>query len=186
LPGAIAQASADAAGFATVSIEGAGFAPGVTELKIRARPLASTTNPPLGGQFRVVDAETLVLRVPLYTPEGTYVMTARPDTDQLKRIEVELDVPAQVVIVEVVAGVANVVIDDAGFAAGVTTARIGDGAGTALVEVNTPTIGAGQFRVIGPEALRLRIPAGIPSGRHHLTLGRGPAQPDLELWLRVP
>ena len=41
-----------------------------------------------------MDAETLAVRVPLYTPQGRYLLTARPDPEQLRRvIEIELDVP---------------------------------------------------------------------------------------------
>jgi hypothetical protein len=185
-PGANAQAYADPAGFATIKVEGADFVPGVTELKVRARPLAPTTSPPLGGEFQVVDDETLTVRVPLYTPKGRYLLTARPDPQANKLIEVELDVPEMIEIVEVIGGLAGVIIDDAGFAAGATTARIDEGPGTALVEVNAEPLAAGQFLVVRSEAVRLRIPSGTSSGRHLLTLGRGPELPDLELRLLVP
>ena len=185
-PGAIVHASASTAGLATIRVADAGFVAGKTEVRIRARPLNPTTTRPLGGEFQVVDAETLIVRVPLYTPQGRYVVTARPDPLELRVIEIELDVPEPIVTVEVQAGLVSVVIDDAGFAAGVTTARIDEQTGTALVEVNAEPLGTGQFLVVGPQALRLRIPGGTPSGRHLLTLGRGPERADLELWLAVP
>ena len=58
--------------------------------------------------------------------------------------------PEQIVIVEVSGGLASVIIDDAGFMPGVTTARIDDGPGTALVEVIAEPLGAGQFLVVRP------------------------------------
>jgi hypothetical protein len=51
----------------------------VTTVKLEATSLTETAaDPPAAGQFRIVDANTLVLRVPALTSPGRHALHVRP------------------------------------------------------------------------------------------------------------
>jgi hypothetical protein len=186
IPGTPGHAKTDPTGLFIIEIESAGFADSTTEVKIRARPLDLTATAPRAGQFQVVDSRTLAARVPLFTPQGRYLLSVRATPDA-PTVEILLDVPERIVLVDVdETGLATITIDDAGFAEGVTTVRIDGPPETPLAETLTEPPGAGQFRVVDRETLWLRVAGATPSGRHRLTLDRGQDQTDLGIWLKVP
>jgi hypothetical protein len=186
LPGAPGLAKTDRTGLATIEVDGARFDadPTATEVKIRARSLTRSIDPPLSGQFRVTGQAKLELRVPLYTPQGRYLLRVQPPLPDKPIADFWLEVPERIALVETdPAGLATIIIDDAGFASVVTTVHLDNPPGTLLAETATDPPAAGQFCVVDKETLRVRVPA---TGRHLLTLGRGPDELPLALWLKVP
>ena len=188
LPGAPGYAKTDPTGLATIVVEGAHFGANPTDagLKIRARSLRPSIDPPLSGQFRATGPETLELRVPLYTPQGRYLLSVWPPKGDRPIAEFWLDVPERIVLIETdQLGFATIIVDDADFTGGVTTVRIDTPPGIPLTETQAASPPAGAFRVVDGETLRVRVANPTATGRHLLTLGRGPNQPRLRLWLEV-
>ena len=183
----IEGAATDPTGLATIELPGAGLDANLAEAKIRARSLARVNDTPLGGEFQVTGAETLVLCVPLYTPEGRYLVTVVPAPGR-PPLTFSLDVPARIVLVSVdEQGLAAFAADDAGFETGVTEVYFG-ATGTQLAETSNDPPDAGTFCLLlpGKNALRLRVPAGTKKGLHFVKVKRGTQKPDFGLWLEVP
>lgn len=94
VPGPIeASVTAFPGGRATITITDAGFVAGETQVQIRALLLQPTaTDPPEAGRFRVVNATTLDLQVPVDTPPGRYLLHVHPAAGK-PTLEIWLDVP---------------------------------------------------------------------------------------------
>jgi hypothetical protein len=185
---------ADETGLATLTAPGAQLTAATPEVKLRALSLQSTTEIPIpSGHFRVTGATTIDLRVPLFTPKGSYLVSVRPAPDQPVR-EAWLEVPETVVVVTVDGtGFATIVVADAGFTTSKTTLLLGDPPGTSLEEATgAPPLPPGKFSVMSDgETIRLHLAAPIPpSDQRFLVVRRAapapgaPTPPDLELWLK--
>ena len=177
-------ASADAAGRTTISVAPATIVSGEVTARLRALPLVERTTDPLApGQFRRDTASTLIARLPLLTPAGTYLVTVRPSAGS-PEIEIALQVDRPVVdLVADATGALTIAIPDAGFAAGATTVVLGS---APLAETTNDPPGPGAFRVAAADALQIRIPAGTPTGRHPLEVSTAPSPRVLALWVVVP
>jgi hypothetical protein len=186
---------ADETGLTIITAPDATFTAATPAVKIRARPLTSSSDDPLpSGCFRVTSGTTIALRVPLFTPKDRYLLSVQDTPDGPLR-EAWLDVPEAVVVVPVDGnGFATIIADDARFVTGQTTVLLGDPPGTPLVGVAMGTLAlqSGQFSVVidDGDTIRLRIPSATPSGRRFLSVLRTPPPPPLlpplELWLDVP
>jgi hypothetical protein len=184
----------DEKGFVAITIANAGFAIGVTTVRLRALQLVETTNktaPLVGRHFWVVDSDTLHVRVPLYSPQGRYLLTVQPTADS-RPLDIDLIVPEPIDTVGAdTAGLVTIAIDDAHFVAGAVAVTF-----QAVPHQTTPaplvertTIGplaAGQFRVVDPDTLDLRIPAATAPGRYLLYVLPAAEKPTLEIWVDVP
>lgn len=82
VPHSILSTVAAPGGAARVAIRNAGFDPGETQAQLGTRILAATTGAPGPGEFRVVDTETLDLRVPAGTAQRGHLLLLRPAADK--------------------------------------------------------------------------------------------------------
>jgi hypothetical protein len=185
IPGPIvASASADEKGLVAIPIAAGSFGAGTT-VGIGAQPLVeapTATDPLAAGQFRVDGStDTLRLRVPLYTPQGRFLLTVRPAADK-PTIEIWLDVPIVASITADAAGLATIAITGARFDTSVPEVDFG---GATLVNTTDPP-GPGEFSVVDNETLRLRVPSSTLPGQYLVHVRPAPAKSRLEIWVDVP
>jgi hypothetical protein len=81
VPSPILSTVAAPGGAARIAIRNAGFDPDEAQAQLGNRILTATTGAPGPGQFRVVDTETLDLRVPAGTGPRGYLLLLRPAAD---------------------------------------------------------------------------------------------------------
>ena len=188
VPGpAVSSAMADATGFVAITIGLAGFTAGASAVRLRSLPLFETTTagvPLVARHFRVVAADTLHLRVPLFTPRGQYLLRVLPAATSRRTLEIDVIVPETVVTVAAgAAGLATIAIDDAQFAAGAVTVTF---EAVPLVETTTRPPAAGRFRVVDPATIELKVPTPTPAGRYLLRVLPAAGKPTMEIRLDVP
>jgi hypothetical protein len=185
IPGPIvASASADEKGLVAIPIAAASFGAGAT-VQIGAQPLMeapTSTDPLAAGQFRVDGStDTLRLRVPLYTPQGRFLLTVRPAADK-PTLDIWLDVPIVASITADAAGLATIAVTGARFDTSVPEVEIG---GVTLVKTTDPP-GPGEFCIVDNETLRLRVLNPTPIAQYLVHIRPGPGQSTVQVWLGVP
>jgi hypothetical protein len=155
----------------------------------------------MGGQFRIAasppaPADTIDLRVPLFTPAGTYRVTVKPDASR-RTLDVDVIVPEKIIAVPVVAGVAVIQIADLPLVSG-TTKVMFDGA--ALVVSATAPPPPGQFYFVPvpptnpptiptpkPDTILVAVPVPAPHGMRAVGIQLVPPDgPVLDVWLELP